>query len=361
MKKVTILTIILVALIGQTGFGQMPEEFLSRINYYEKKEVNYSLPTEGDVNCLTLRELAEYHGYRQLYSVEELIDTDGELLTENVYLEEYKVRDEWMPGIDRVFIGKDLMSVSYKDESIYEIPRYDSGVTHDHMDFSEVLYYGIDYLDEQYYDNYIQYLNAIAMTVTENNGIITGSNEFYSMFYDHNIKISGETNYDSLGQKTSELVIEYDYDQEQGFYYPEKEILIEWFLTDNGCCVKKTTIITRYKYQRTLGTSFTPGERLEPKKSDKKIELEQKKFEIKPEENNTAFRVTHLKNKTIELNVIVYDMAGREVLSKKAYSGERINLPLGLRAGMYVVHAFQDNNPTPIVGKLIKTDSSYNF
>lgn len=362
MKKITILTIILVALIGQTGFGQMPEDFLTKVSYLEKKEVTYSLPTEGDINCLTLIELSEYHGYMQFYSMEEVIDLDGELLSEQVYLDEYNVRDDWMDGLDRVIVGKNLLEVYNKNEGlVYQKPRYDSGDAPIFLGLLEAQKYGVYHMDQVYYNEFLDLLTQTELEVSDNGIIITGTSEFYNIFYDHNLKIVSETEFDSFGNKTMENVTEFDYNEEQGFYYPFIETKIEWFLTKNGCCIKRTTVITRYNYERNFGNSFTNSDKKGFPETPLSETFENPQFEILSELDGLAFRVANTENESVEVHLIVYDMAGRIVIDQVSRTDERIFLPLGLRAGMYVVYVHNDKNKKPIVGKIIKNDSSYKF
>lgn len=49
LRKGTFLVIL--SSLGFCNFAQLPEEYITKVSYHEKKEVIYSLPTKAELSC----------------------------------------------------------------------------------------------------------------------------------------------------------------------------------------------------------------------------------------------------------------------------------------------------------------------
>jgi hypothetical protein len=348
-------------LITIVGYSQLPTDYVTKVNYHEKKEVTYSLPSEAGLNCLTLSELSQYHGYMQFYTMDEYVDQDGELLTDQNFIEERHVRDEWMEGYSRITVGKNTIDVYTKESGL----RTQIEVVPDEEDVfmtnEQAMGYGFLDLNEEYYLQLRNELQDAGLNVLEGNNMLSASNEFASIAYDSNAKVVSATEYDSEGLKTKESVIEFDLNFEEDTYFPTTETIIEWFLGKNGCCIRKTTVIRRYAYTREVTQGGSPER--EESTGDNVLGggSNAADYEVLTEQNSDIFRISSKKFRKKEIEVIVYDMAGKQVLHAHLQEGQAIKLPQASRAGMYLVHIVSENRHVPVVGKIIKNSAGSQF
>lgn len=343
------------------GFAQLPDDYVTKVNYHEKKEVIYSLPGEGDLHCLTLSEVAQYHGYIQFYTMDEYVDTEGELLTDQNFIEEQNVRDEWMEGYSRITVGKETIDVYTTETGLRtQIPvQQDPEAVY--LNNEQAISYGFLDLNQEYYTELHDELQTLGLSVSETGGIISAHNESVSIVYDHNTKVASSTEYDSMGLKTKESVIQYALNNNGDTYFPETETIIEWFLGKNGCCIRKTTIISRYAYTREVTQGSSPERQESKEEVDILSKVDNSDYEVHTEQNSDVFRIQSRKYGNEEMEVTVYNMAGKQVLRTNVIGGEAVQLPPASRAGMYLVHIVSKNSHTPVVGKIIKSNSGNQF
>ncbi|PCJ65918.1 MAG: hypothetical protein COA58_07505 [Bacteroidetes bacterium] len=355
------LTTIMCVSFGTFCFGQLPTDYVTKVSYHEKKEVTYSLPSEADLNCLTLSELSQYHGYMQFYTMEEYVDEEGDLLTDQKFIEEVHVRDEWMEGYSRITVGKKGVDV-YGTESglLYHRDRQTED-TEVFLNPEEAANYGYLDLNDDYYQSLLNDLSTLDVEVSENNSIITASSGFMTMVYDHNTKMASTTEYDSTGIKVSESVIQYALSHEGDTYYPETETTIAWFSGDKGCCIRKTTELKRFEYTRETRGDSGPERKEKKEVMHKNSSKGEADYQILIEQNSDVFRIASKKYRKKELEIEVYDMAGKKVLHTGVVEGEAIQLPKSSRAGMYLIHIISQNRHTPVVGKVIKNNAGSQF
>jgi hypothetical protein len=355
-----ILTPMLTSLV-LCSYAQLPEDYVTKVSYHEKKEVIYSLPSEGDLGCLSLAELSQYHGYMQFYSIDEYIDTEGDLLTDQNFIEEQHVRDEWMEGYSRITVGKKSIDVYGLESGLISRTPREPDSNDVFLTAEESEKFGFFDLNLAYYDKVVAELIALGLELVEQNQFVTASNPFITISYDHNGKIASATEYDSSGLKTKESIIQYSLNEEENTYFPETETTIEWFLGKNGCCIRKTTIITRYGYHREMVQGSNPT--LEESNEDKlqKRNLDKSDFEISVEKNRNVFRIESGRILRRKLDVVVYDMAGKMVMRKKVGIGEAIHMPATSRTGMYLVHILSDKKGHPVTGKIIMSGNGKQF
>ena len=339
-------------LLGLSSNGQLPLDYLTKISFHERKTVSFSLPSQADYDCLTIRERAEYHGYMQFYKLDEYIDLDGDILFDKNFIEEYQVRDNWMESYSRITVGKNTLDL-YDSEGglFYQKPRIIDSSTLFLTHAEAANYKHLD-LNISYYDSLVVAYSNLGFVVTESNIVLTASSPEVITTYDHNLKIASASEFNTFGIKTKETTIEFALNHEGDTYFPETETIYEWIATDSGCCIRKITIYKRYEFERELMQGSSP----KVEKSDKGY----KKYniEVMTEPNANAFRIVSKKHKNESFNFSIYDMAGKLLLSGSTSEGSRVVLPRGIRVGMYLVHVSTASEKTPTVKKIIKNNTS---
>ena len=346
---------LLTALLGQ---AQLPNDYIIKVSFHEKKEVSFSLPSQADYNCLTYRELAEHHGYMQFYRIDEYVDLDGEILLDKNFIEEYQVRDEWMESFSRITVGKITMDVyDSKGDLFYQKPRM--------IDSSTVFLSPAEASNYKYLDLTLSYFNSLVLaysnlgfSVTQSNNVITAYSPEVIATYDHNLKIASATEFDSFGNKIKETTIEYSLNHERDTYFPETETVYEWIATDSGCCIRKLTVYKRYEFERTLMQGNSP--KIE-KSNGSGNTYQNSDIEVMTESSTDAFRIISKTRKNEQFNFSIYDMAGKLLLTGNTTEDSRVELPQGIRVGIYLVHVSTASENTPTVKKIIKTNTSRTF
>jgi|GEM_PF-1144563 len=343
------------------GFAQLPQDYVTKVNYHEKKEVSYSLLSEADRNCLSLAELSQYHGYMQFYTMDEYVDSEGDLLTDQNFIEELHVRDEWMEGYSRITVGKETIDVYTTETGLRSQIQIESDENDVYLTNEQAISYGFLDLNQDYYSRLLAELQELNLNVTNNENIITASNEVVSIVYDDNTKLASATEYDSTGLKMKESVIEYRLNEVGDTYFPETETIIEWFLGKNGCCIRKTTVITRYAYSREVTEEGSPERKGEQGTGLLTTNDDAADYKVLTEQNSDVFRISSRKFRKKEIEIIVYDMAGKKVLHSTVLEGDAVRLPQASRSGMYLVHIVSKNRHVPVVGKVIKSTTGSQF
>jgi hypothetical protein len=361
MKKTILtkmVTLVGLMLLDLSSYGQLPFDYLTKVSFHEKKTVSYSLPNQADFNCLTFRELAEYHGYMQFYKLDEYVDLDGEILLDKNFIEEYQVRDEWMESFSRITVGKNTLDVYDSEGSLFhQKPRIIDSSTLFLTPTEAANYKHLD-LNIPYYDSLVVAYSNLGFVVTESNNVLTASSPDVIATYDHNLKIASATEFDSFGVKIKETTIEYALNHEEDTYFPETETIYEWIATDSGCCIRKLTVYKRYEFEREL----MQGSSTLLEKSNRLSNINQKSMiEVMTEANANAFRIVSKKHKNEIFDFAIYDMAGKLLLSGSTSEGGRVELPQGIRVGMYLVHVYTASEKTPTVKKIIKNNTSRTF
>lgn len=345
---------------GMTTQAQLPSDYVTKVSFYEKKEVTYSLPSEVSLHCLSVAELAQYHGYMQRYTMDEYVDTDGDLLTDQKFIEEQNVRDEWMEGYTRITVGKETIDVYTAESGLRTQIPVEQDTEEVLMSNEQALNYGFLDLNDTYYLTLKNELHDLGLQVVEDGSLVSASNAFASIAYDHSTKTASAVAYDSTGLKTKESVIQYALNKEGETYYPQTETEIEWILGKNGCCIRKTTIYTRHAYSREVTQEGSQARKEEDEGTllgaDRTTD-----YEVHAQQNSDVFRIVSKKFHKKEIEIIVYDMAGKRVLHTNVLEGEAVRLPKEARAGMYLVHIVSKNRHSPVVGRVIKNNMGTQF
>lgn len=199
------------------------------------------------IKCLTISERSQYHSYRQDVFVTEVVDLDGELLSENRIDYEEDVRDEWMTDFKTIRNEKDYVRVFSKDGTEFHAVAKDTDRIY--LTNAEAASYQKYTLDDPFKLEFAQSLVGLGMQVTSSSSLVTGTHPLETVVYDHDIKAIFSTGYDSMGRKIREVAMEFEI-MENGDYAPVLETHLEWILTENGCCVRKVTTITRMGFTR---------------------------------------------------------------------------------------------------------------
>ncbi len=345
---------------GMTTQAQLPTDYVTKVSFYEKKEVTYSLPSEESVKCLSLAELAQYHSYLQRYTMDEYVDTDGDLLTDQNFIEEQNVRDEWMEGYERITVGKETIDVYTTESGLRTQIPVEQDTDDIFLSYEQALNYGFFDLNDAYYLALKDELHELGLSVVENGPLVSAKNDLTNITYDHSTKTASAVEYDSSGLKTKESVVQYALNEEGDTYYPQTETEIEWIIGKNGCCIRKTTIYTRHTYSREVTQEGGQARKEEGEGTllgaDRNTD-----YEVHAQQNSDIFRIVSKKFHKKEIEIIVYDMAGKLVLQTNVLEGEAVKLPTEARAGMYLVHIVSKNRHSPIVGKVIKSNTGNQF
>lgn len=346
--KKGVLTTLLVS-VGMTLHAQLPSEYLTKVSYEEEKTVTYSIANEDDLSCLSLRELSQYHGYWQQYTMDEYIDLDGDLITDKQFIAEEDVRDDWMEGYGRVLVGKYVAEVYAKDGSLIHSSPNEQDENKVLLTTAQAESYRYLNLDQKFYNQLIsEYTSNSDFTVNHSNGLLVASAPEASVTFDNNLKIFSTSYFDSSGVKTGEVTIEYSTNEEEDTYYPAKETHIEWFLGDNGCCIRKVTEIRRIKFIRQVESK---SHQMPLNRSDEDLAIS--RYQISTVAATNDILITSKKRKNEEVNVSIYDMAGRLLFNGKSRTEMPITLPRATRSGMYLIHITEKGNPIPVTGKVI--------
>ncbi|MGB0849857.1 MAG: T9SS type A sorting domain-containing protein [Bacteroidia bacterium] len=353
------ITLALLVSWGMTSFGQPPVDYKTKVSYHEKKEVSYTVPDESDLNCLTLSELSRYHGYMQFYSMDEYVDLDGDVLSDQKFIEERYVRDDWMKEYSRITVGKNSIDIYDKEGNLYYQKLRELDSSDVFLSEAEAATYGYLNLDSNHFTQLKTDLESVGFTVQVNNDVLSTSNSDFAITYDNGTKVASTVEYDSNGYKSKESVVEYDLSGQGNTYFAKTETVIEWILTDDSCCIRRVTVYHRFEYDREV----VPGQGSAQYGKEEKIErtMDASDIELLNESSGKSFIVKSEEHKGQSLKIVLYDMAGKIVLETNIMEGQAVSIPQTYRAGMYLVHVFTENGNKPTVGKIIKPNAGVKF
>jgi hypothetical protein len=348
----------LMVMVPIHNWAQLPSEYATKVSYHEKKEVTYSVHDEADLNCLTYRELSEYHGHMQFYTIDEYVDLRGNVLLDKNFIEEKNVRDNWTESFRRITVGKNTIDVYDSDGQLFYQKERSLDSSHAFLTPLESTNYGFLDLGLDYYDSLKVAYTSLGFTVTENNKTLTATSIALIVTFDHKLKIASVTEFDSLGIKVKETVVEYALNQERDTYFPKTETIYEWISTDNGCCVRKVTVYTRFEFDREV----LQGRRKMISKRDNKPNLSnEEQLELVQILNQDAFIIHSKKHQDEVFEFTIFDMAGRILLEGQAVEGVRIHFPKGYRVGVYVIYLKVGKSKYPVIKKIVKNNSGSKF
>ena len=359
-KKGALTAWMCIGILGaQIQAQNLPEDYVSKVNYYDQKVVTYELISDENVNCLTISERAQFHGFQQLYHMTEVVDQEGDLLTDKVFIDEQNVRDEWMEDFSRITVAKDSIYVYGENDSVFYSMPSDSDKVY--LSAQQAVDYGLVKMDSDFYEDLtLELLKSNFVVQNQGNRLIAHS-DMVSIFMDKSTQVSGVTLYDSSGNKVEEQTMKYAaYSQEDLLFYPQEESVIEWFWSENGCCVRRATTLRRFGFQKAYGPSVSEPYRQQRREANRSEE-QAADVKILVEQNSSAFRIVSQEYKNQPLEIVLYDMKGKEILKKEVSEGSRVEIPHQSRAGMYLVHLKYKNRHLPISGKIIKPNSAKSF
>ncbi len=340
--------------------AQLPDDYISKVQYQEKTEVVYELIDDSSYKCLSTEELSKYHSSFTIIDKCQLIDFNGELHTNDVYLEEHGVRDDWMQGIGRIYAGPEFSELySPQEQLLYRKETEPDPDIRPITEHEALRYWNTDINDSTLLKMYVDFNNQ-GIPCTIKGGILNAHTEQSHFIYDHNTRTYSSTEYDVAGQKKKEHLSHYRLNDDD-VHYADTEVIIEWIRTENGCCVRKTTTIYRYNYSIVIHPDFQDVfEQQENTGSttaldnDVQITLEQiagkEEFMVQGDRQNSR-----------TLFVRVFDLTGRIVLETHTRTGQPIGLPQTTQTGMYLVHIFGSDQTKPLTGKVIISSSNNQF
>ena len=355
------ITMILCVSAVVTCSAQVPLDYVTKVSYHEKTEVSYAMVGEEDKQCLTLAELSEYHYYMQFYTMDEYVDMEGDLLTDKQFIEEQDIRDDWMAGLGRITVGKHHTEVYDNEGNLMVSKEREPEDDPSFLNHEQQLMYGTLHLDEIYIQQISTELQEMGFDVQEEENLLIARSDEHVFMYDDVSKIASTVSYDSKGVKIQETITQFEMAEESETYFPATETTIEWFLGENGCCIRKTTVVSKYNYLVETGEEYSAERKEVTDRYDSDDLKEQDDFKILTDQESAGFRIDSKKYNNKPLDITIYDMAGKTILNKKVQEGELIKLPQTSRAGVYVVHIRTKNASKPSVGKVIKTAAGVQF
>jgi hypothetical protein len=349
-NKITRLSaLIFLSLLCLLSKAQEDQNFMNRIRYLEKTDISYQTPNRSGYDCLNAAEHANFVGSAVLSKMVQTIDQEGELLSDQMLIYEQSVHDNWMKPFNRVRIGKDHHEILNPDGTM--MYRAESKKSSDSRFSSEEAEKFMQLrLNKSFYEQLRILLETEGFAVTEKGHLLVGASKFQTVIYNAILKTITLVSFDKLGHKISEEATEFVPTKEE-LFFPAKETKVEWILTDSGCCVRKTTAITRFDMVLQNGsTSPDNGPNDEP--IDAKDD-----YIITVQRDGETFAILSKRYRLKPIEIAVYDLQGHVLIHTKVREGELINLPMQQRAGMYLVHIISANRHKPVIGKIIKPNS----
>lgn len=337
----------------------LPSEFQAKVTFKKIKQVRYHVSDTSKFKCLTFQELSEYHDYAQITEETELIDSEGELLTETVFLAEEKVRDEWMDSYHKITVAKDSVYVYGSNKQ-----RYVSTPKSTESEFftaEEISDYQNYVFDEQYYQGLIAFLIDQGIHHTIVNGIVTYQYDLFEVHtFDNNTKTNGVTYVDSAGRKIAEETMEFAL-LTHHTYKPKSQCSVEWIVSKNGCCVKKSTHELFLNFNRIAGDSAIITNTLKVPLNNHELKNQELENQIDisaVNEHNMVLVSVPETETEIDYLVSIYDLNGKLLSEKTIFKSEMIEIPSGCSAGIYIIHVHDRKNKIFKSGKTINPYTS---
>jgi len=369
------------------AFAQLPNEYITKVTYLEQRLVSFEMIGENEevlvqsvesgenypvspygVDCLNLGELSRYHGYSQNFDITQYIDLEGDLLTDKRITYEENVRDDWMESYSRLILGKQNYEIyGENDQLLYSFPRENfldslGPIFMSGEDAANFEHYVLD--DSFYLKSVLEFENmAIPPILKNENGVLTAEFDSISILYDHHLKLYVLTEYDWYRvNKKKESAMLYGLTDDSSGYAPLQELIIEWFKTANGCCVRKTTEIIREQYHREVNADYvqyiTPFQ-LTPIYYGKKANKDEE-YTISLLPGTLSFMVQSANDNGETLHIAIYDLAGKLLSKQQAKAGTPIKLP-SVRAGLYLIEIHNSEGKNHTIRKVIKPESGNTF
>lgn len=310
----------------------------------------------ADLNCLSFKELAQYHGHMQFYVVDEYVDSEGDLLTDKTFLEEWHVRDDWMEGYSKISVGKNSTRVyDTEGQLLHEAPR-ERDANESFLSEAQAKNYGFLDLSDSFVQQLKKQLIVNGCQVSEDNGVLLAKTQSMVFSYDPSEKTMFYALYDASGVKTQEIAIEYALDQNKETYYPVRETIYEWFLSDSGCCIRKVTSYRRFQFERENYNYEGPRVRTQEKQSALMDDLQ-----ILQDAQAESFRIASEKWKGELFEIEIYDIAGKMIYRGPLREGQKMDLPSASRAGMYVLHIKISSKKQSLRKKILNLQNGITF
>lgn len=371
------------------AIAQLPTNYITKVSYLEQTFVSFEMIGDSDEvivqsvqsgegypaspygkGCLTLAELSRYHGYRQDISMTQYIDLEGDLLTDKRITYEENVRDDWMPAYSRIVLGKELYQIYGANDSLLynfsreELADWTNPVDSLYLSAQAAANFQHYVLDDNFYQRTIQEFQNLPIppdSLFIGDGLLVAQFDSMTILYDHQFKLSVLTEYDWYRvNKKKETVILYGFTENLSGYAPLQEFTTEWFLSQKGCCIRKSTVILREQFRRVVNEEFTqyitpfvPGQVSYGKKSEDH-------YTISSIPGSNTFMVQNEQHRGEDFHIAVYDLAGRLLIRKIITEGTPVMFPSS-SAGLYLIELLDKDGKGKIVRQVIKPESGNSF
>lgn len=337
----------------------LPSEFKAKVTFKKIKQVRYAVSDTSQFKCLTYQELSEYHDYAQITDEIELIDLEGELLTETVFLAEENVRDEWMDAYHKITVAKDAVYVYGSNKQKFVTKPKSAEI--EFFTAEEISDYQNYVFDEQYYQGLIAFLIDQGIQHTIVNGIVTYQYDLFEVHtFDNNTKTNGVTYFDSAGRKIAEETMEFTLLNHHN-YKPKSQCSVEWIVSKNGCCVKKYTQELFLNFKREVVGFASVTNALKDTKNNQGHGFQdlENQIEISAVNDRNMVLIAVPETETeIDYLVTIYDLNGKRLSEKSIFKSEMIEIPSGCSAGIYIIHVHDRENKIFKSGKTINPYTS---
>ncbi len=369
--------------------AQLPNDYITKVTYEEQKQVSFEMfgengeaiiqalqsggdypPSPNGVDCLTLGELSRYHGYRQDITMTQYIDMDGELLTDKVFTYEENVRDKWMKPYSRVVLGKKLYEIYGEgDQLLYRYTKEQLGDSlnaevPNYMNAEDAANFQHYVLDQNFYRSAVDELRNLEDqpdSLFDRDGVLVAHFDSFTYLYDHQIKMFVYTEYDWYRvNKKKETVALYKLTDDAGGYAPFQEITSEWFRTENGCCIRKMTVVLRDRFRREVNEAYVRF--VKPLGPDQvgSTRREEEEYRISTVPGSAGFMVQSKQHKGETLHIAIYDLTGKLLAKQDITEGMPVKFP-AVRASLYLVEVLSEDGTRKLVRQVIKPDSGNTF
>ncbi len=367
--------------------AQLPGEYITKVNYLERRLIRFEMVGGGDnevqstveatgrypasptgPDCLTLGELSRYHGSRQDIQITKMVDMEGDLLIDQKILREEDVRDKWMTPYSRIVLGKELYEV-YGPEGklLYSYPKteFQNPESQENLSPREAANFERYVLDDKFYQQALyEFQNSEyrPKTLSNKQGVLLAEFDSMSVRYNHHLKIVVTTEYDWFRRhKRKETVVAYGLTEDGGAYAPVQELTTDWFITEKGCCIRKTTLILREHFRREVNKQYAHYvEAFVPEPGGNGKVVPDGEYNIVTVAGENAFMIQSEKVKGETLHISIYELSGKLLAQREVTEGSLIPFPAA-PSGLYLVEIKGKNGGASSIRKVLRPDSGHSF
>lgn len=375
-------------LLTTSSFGQLNEDFISKFSYKETTTVVYEmfgptnemqlqaiqsgamLPSPTGRDCLTLIELSKYHNYNQIHTITEWFDMDRDHLLEKVLISEENVRDNWMTPFSKMILGKYNYEIfGPNDELLYTFPKEDfTNSTYDSLVPEMTNEMAVNYMSVNMGDSFLIEMSQLIYSLSpdldsfhvDQHGVFF-SEDSVDTRYDHDLKIVFVREYNSdRSAVKSEKITMYEPINNEISLYPAIEVSIDYMLTENNCCLRKITTVSRDNFTKEIHPDFTylvTFPEVNNPENQTKIQKENLQLSNIPGTNNFLIQTDNPNSEFFQVQL--YDLNGKYLKTYSAISGTPFTC-VGISTGVYLARIHDMNGNIKSTEKIIIQNSQFN-